>query len=41
MLGLNLEAAKSLAQHYGQHAFAFAFAFAWASGDGVPELVQR
>jgi len=34
VLGLDLEAAKSLAQHYDQHAFV------WASGDGVPELVQ-
>jgi len=33
-LGLDLEAAKSLARHYEQHAFV------WAAGDGVPELVQ-
>ncbi len=34
VLGLDLEAAKSLARHYDQHAFV------WAAGDGVPELVQ-
>jgi hypothetical protein len=34
-LGLDLEAAKSLARHYEQHAFV------WAAGDGLPELVQR
>ena len=34
VLGLDLEAAKSLARHYEQHAFV------WAEGDGVPELVQ-
>lgn len=34
VLGLDLEAAKSLARHYEQHAFV------WAAGDGVPELVQ-
>jgi hypothetical protein len=34
MLGLNLEAAKSLARHYEQHAFV------WSAGGGVPELVQ-
>ncbi len=34
VLGLDLGAAKSLARHYGQHAFV------WAAGDGVPELVQ-
>lgn len=34
VLGLALEAAKSLARHYEQHAFV------WAAGDGVPELVQ-
>lgn len=33
VLGLDLEAAKSLARHYEQHAFV------WALGDGVPELV--
>jgi hypothetical protein len=33
-LGLDLEAAKSLARHYEQHAFV------WAAGDGVPELDQ-
>lgn len=33
-LGLDLEAAESLARHYEQHAFV------WAAGDGVPELVQ-
>jgi hypothetical protein len=33
-LGLDLEAAKSLARHYEQHAFV------WAAGDGVPDLVQ-
>jgi hypothetical protein len=34
VLGFDLEAAKSLARHYEQHAFV------WAAGDGVPELVQ-
>jgi hypothetical protein len=34
VLGLDLEAAKSLARHYEQHAFE------WAAGDGLPELVQ-
>jgi hypothetical protein len=34
VLGMDLEAAKSLARHYEQHAFV------WAAGDGVPELVQ-
>jgi hypothetical protein len=34
VLGLDLEAAKSLARHYEQHAFV------WTAGDGVPELVQ-
>ena len=34
VLGLDLEAAKSLARHYEQHAFV------WAAGDGLPELVQ-
>jgi hypothetical protein len=34
VLGLDLEAAKSLARHYDQHAFV------WAAGDGVLELVQ-
>lgn len=34
VLGLDLEAAKSLARHYEQHAFV------WASADAVPELVQ-
>ncbi len=34
VLGLDLEAAKSLARHYEQHAFV------WAAGDGVPVLVQ-
>jgi hypothetical protein len=34
VLGLDLEAAKSLAWHYEQHAFV------WAADDGVPELVQ-
>jgi hypothetical protein len=34
VLGLDLEAAKSLARHYEQHAFV------WVTGDGVPELVQ-
>jgi hypothetical protein len=33
VLGLDLEAAKSLARHYEQHAFV------WAASDGVPELV--
>ncbi len=33
VLGLDLEAAKSLARHYEQHAFV------WAAGDGLPELV--
>ena len=33
VLGLDLEAAKSLARHYEQHAFV------WAAGDGVPELI--
>jgi Protein of unknown function (DUF3293) len=34
VLGLDLEAAKSLARHYEQHAFV------WAAGDGVPQLDQ-
>ena len=34
VLGLDLEAAKSLARHYEQ------YAFVWAAGDGVPELMQ-
>ena len=34
VLGLDLEAAKSLARHYEQHAFV------WALGDGVPELIK-
>jgi hypothetical protein len=34
VLGLDLQAAKSLARHYDQHAFV------WAAGDGVPEFVQ-
>jgi hypothetical protein len=34
VLGLDLEAAKSLARHYEQHAFV------WAAGDGLPQLVQ-
>jgi len=34
ILGLDLEAAKSLSRHYEQHAFV------WASSDGVPQLVQ-
>jgi hypothetical protein len=34
VLGLDLEAAKSLARHYEQHAFV------WSAGGGVPELVQ-
>ncbi len=34
VLGLDLEAAKSLARHYEQHAFV------WATCEGVPELVQ-
>jgi hypothetical protein len=34
VLGLDLEAAKSLARHYEQHAFV------WAAGDAVPGLVQ-
>lgn len=34
VLSLDLEAAKSLARHYEQHAFV------WASGDGVPKLIQ-
>ena len=34
VLSLDLEAAKSLARHYGQHAFV------WAAGDGVPKLIQ-
>jgi hypothetical protein len=34
VLGLNLEAAKSLARHYEQHAFV------WAAGDGAPKLIQ-
>ena len=33
VLGLDLEAAKSLARHYEQHAFV------WAASDGVPELI--
>lgn len=34
VLGLGLEAAKSLARHYEQHAFV------WAASDGVPELIS-
>ena len=34
VLGLDLEAAKSLARHYEQHAFV------WAAADGVSELIQ-
>lgn len=34
VLGLDLEAAKSLARHYEQHAFV------WAAGDGAPKLIQ-
>jgi hypothetical protein len=34
VLGIDLEAAKSLSRHYEQHAFV------WVAGDGVPELVQ-
>jgi hypothetical protein len=34
VLGLDLEAAKSLTQHHEQHAFV------WAAGNGVPELVK-
>ncbi len=34
VLGLDLEAAKSLARYYEQHAFV------WAAGDAVPDLVQ-
>jgi hypothetical protein len=34
VLGLRLEAAKSLARHYEQHAFV------WAASDGVPELIS-
>jgi hypothetical protein len=34
VLGLDLEAAKSLARHYEQHAFV------WAASDGVPELIS-
>ena len=34
VLSLDLEAAKSLARNYEQHAFV------WAAGDGVPELIQ-
>jgi hypothetical protein len=34
VLGLDLEAAKSLSRHYEQHAFV------WAAIDGVPQLVQ-
>ena len=34
VLGLNLEAAKSLARHYEQHAFV------WAEGDEAPQVVQ-
>ena len=34
VLGLDLEAAKTLARHYEQ------YAFVWASVDGMPELVQ-
>ncbi len=34
VLGLDLEAAKSLARHYEQHAFV------WADKTAVPELVQ-
>ena len=33
VLGLDLEASKSLARHYEQHAIV------WAAGDGVPELI--
>ena len=34
VLGLDLEAAKSLAWRYKQHAFV------WAAGDGLPELIK-
>lgn len=34
VLGLDLEAARSLSRHYEQHAFV------WAVSDGVPELMQ-
>lgn len=34
VLGLDLEAAKSLSRHYEQHAFV------WATGDAVPKLIQ-
>ncbi len=34
VLGLDLEAAKSLARHYEQHAFV------WATGDAIPELIR-
>jgi hypothetical protein len=34
VLGMDLEAAKSLSRHYEQHAFV------WVAGDGVPELVE-
>ena len=34
VLGMDLEAAKSLTRHYEQHAFV------WASSDSVPQLVQ-
>ena len=34
VLGLDLEAAKSLARHYEQHAFV------WAAANGLPELIQ-
>ena len=34
VLGMEMEAAKSLSRHYDQHAFV------WAASDGVPELVQ-
>jgi hypothetical protein len=34
VLDLNLEAAKSLARHYEQHAFV------WGAGDGLPKLIQ-
>ncbi len=34
VLGIDLEAAKSLARHFEKHAFV------WAASDGVPKLVQ-
>jgi hypothetical protein len=34
VLGLDLEAAKSLARHYEQHAFV------WAAGNGLPQLME-